>query len=135
MKIVGAIAVLLALGTTVFGQPQSKIIETYERKEMPRPFIARWIKELFGPSLGEVQKLQLRSDGTFQYSYRNRDRTCGFMNHDAGGTWKKVNNHLVLLPYSLGSTPWSELLIEKGRLYASVDSLKDKTWALKMKRP
>lgn len=123
--------VMLVLTTATFGQSTKKVEETYKLRSITKPFFVRWIKELFGPPMGQIETLKLMKDGTFQYSYR--DRYCGFPNRDATGKWRKKESRLILEPEDEGSTPWTNLIIKNSRLYSSVDSLEKKTWALKKK--
>jgi hypothetical protein len=88
------ISVLLT--TLTFGQSHSSVIATYKNNTITRPFFVRWLKELFAPPMGQLEKLQLKSDGMFYYSYH--DSYCGFANHEASGTWIRTGNQLTLIP-------------------------------------
>jgi hypothetical protein len=131
MKSISVTILILVALSTAFAQDNRRAIQTYERKVIPRPFFVRWAKGLIGPTFGQLEKLQLKSDGTFYYSYR--DRYCGTFNYEGMGTWKKIDNRLTLQPNDQCCVPWTNLLIEKGKLYSSVDSLINRTWAMKKK--
>ncbi len=111
------------------GQSDFKIIAAYERNVIARPFFVRWVKDLIGQRFGTYEKLQLRSDNSFYYSYR--DRYCGTFNNEGTGTWTKTNDRLVLEPGDNCLTPWTHLVMTKRRLYASLDSLNNGTWMMK----
>ena len=115
--------------TVTFGQRDIKIVATYERNVIARSFFVRWIKDLTGPGFGQYEKLQLKNDSSFYYSYR--DRYCGTFNNEGTGTWTITNDRLILRPNDNCLSPWTKLIINKGELYCSLDSLKIGTWAMK----
>ena len=132
MKLLVYILISFALTTEIAsGQEKAKIEETYIRKDIPKPFIVRWIKDLFGPGFGQITKLELRTDGTFYYSYY--DRYCGTFDYEGDGTWVKENSKLILDPNDDFLPINSNWIINKRRLYASLDSLNNGLWALKKK--
>ena len=115
----------------VFGQERVSTKETYVKKDIPKPFIVRWIKNLFGPSFGQIARLELRTDGTFHYSYN--DLYCGTFDVEGNGIWIKEDDRLILKPndqYLLVGTKW---IMHKRKLYASLDSLNNGIWAMKRK--
>jgi hypothetical protein len=115
--------------TVTFGQTNTKIISRYERNVVARPFFVRWIKDLIGPGFGQLEKLQLKNDGSFYYSYR--DRFCATFNNEGTGTWSITNDRLILRPSNNSLVPWTSLIIKKRKLYSSLDSLNNGTWAMK----
>ena len=130
MRLLTLVILVFALRTTVtFGQDKPKTVTTYERNVIARPFFVRWIKDLTGPGFGQLEKLQLKSDNSFYYSYR--DRYCGTFDNEGTGTWTIINDRLILKPNDNCLIPWTNLIIEKRKLYSSVDSLKSGTWAMK----
>jgi hypothetical protein len=131
MRLIYLTILVFALTTSTFGQREPKIIATYERNVIARPFFVRWVKDLIGPGFGQLEKLQLKEDGTFYYSYR--DRYCGTFNYEGTGTWTKIENKLTLRPNDTCCVPWTNLTINKRRLYSSADSLTIGTWAMKKK--
>ena len=122
------ILVVLAV-QLVSAQEKIKIEETYIRRDIPQPFIVRWIKDLIGPGFGQITKLELRTDGTFYYTYN--DRYCGTFDFEGGGTWIKENNRLILAPRDCYLPIEPSWIIHKGRLYASPGSLNNRIWAMK----
>ncbi len=124
MRLLTLTILVLALQTTVtLGQVKPKTVATYERNVIARPFFVRWIKDLIGPGFGQLEKLQLKNDNSFYYSYR--DRYCGTFNNEGTGTWTIVNGRLILKPNDNCLIRWTNLIIEKRKLYSSVDSLQN----------
>ena len=130
MRLISLTILVFALQTTVtFGQRGPKTIATYERNVIPKPFFIRWIKDLVGPALGHREKLELKSDNSFHYSYY--DRYCGTFDNEGTGTWTITNDNLILRPNDNSLVPWTNLIINKRKLYSSLDSLNNGTWAMK----
>ncbi|WP_185152461.1 hypothetical protein [Fulvivirga aurantia] len=119
----------LISGLQSFGQSNAQIVETYERRTIARPFFIRWIKDLIGPGFGQIEKLQLNEDGTFYYSYQ--DRYCGTFNSQDTGKWTQKDNQLILETDEFCSMPSTNFIVENGKLFYSLDSLANGTWALK----
>lgn len=130
MRLLSLTILAIAIQTIVtFGQSDTNVITTYERNVIARPFLVRWIKDLTGPGFGQLETLQLKNDGSFSYNYR--DRYCGSFDNDGTGTWTITNGRLILSPNDNCLIPWTDLIIDKRKLYCSVDSLNNGTWAMK----
>ena len=62
MRLLSLTLISFSLTTQLtFGQEKVEIEETYIRKDIPKPFFVRWIKDLFRSSFGQITKLELRN--------------------------------------------------------------------------
>jgi hypothetical protein len=115
------------------GQRKLKTIDYYENKVEVGPFFMRWYWTVRGGSpYVWKETLQLKSDSSFTYSYQGGE--CGTFDNTGSGTWTKKDKQLILRPNENCYILQNLYIIDKRKLYASRDSLENRTAAFKKKR-
>jgi len=132
MKITFTICKIILVCTCAFGQEKIKSVDYYENKVKTGPLFMRWYWAIRGGSAyAWKETLLLKNDSSFSYSYQGGE--CGTFDHSGSGTWTKKDKELFLRPNDNCYKLQNLYIIDKRKLYASLDSLNNGTIAFKKK--